>query len=229
MHGLLLLAALLQTEPGRANDFSKEVRASATFATVRVLNASRQTEGSGVIVGRKGAAVYVLTAAHLVARGDDLEIHAFAPETYPKADSVYHSVEVVATAGGIRDLALLRLSTADPLPAALPLCPARAVPDETTFPVLSVGCGEGEAPVVSVEKVLAKKLVRRDGKTGYCWEVEGRQKPGNSGGPLVDRKGRLLGILSGTSRGNSYFSHLDEVQTFLRRSGYGWLAGEPDE
>ena len=205
------------------------MRSAAVFATVRLLNPTRQSEGSGVVVGRKGAAVYVLTAAHLVGRDDDLEIHIFTSASYPKADAVYRTAEVVALAGGVPDLALVRVTTPDPFPDALPLCPAQAVPDEAPFSALVVGCGGGDAPEAAVERVLGKKLVRRDETTGHCWEVDGKQKPGNFGGPLVDRKGRLLGILSGTNRGNSYFSHRDEVQTFLRQSGYGWLAGDPRE
>lgn len=231
MHGLFFLAALVPAEGGSADDFPQNVRDSAVFATVKVLNVTQQTAGSGVVVGKKGAAVYILTAAHLVGPDDVLEIHSFSPESYPKADSVHRPAEVVATAGGVRDLALLRVTTPDPFPNALSLCPPQGVPDEESFPALAVGCGAGEAPIASVEKVLGKKRVRREEKddTAYCWEVEGKQKLGNSGGPLVDRKGLLLGILSGANRGSSYFSHRDEVQRFLRQNGYGWMGGKQDD
>ena len=59
------------------------------------------------------------------------------------------------------------------------------------------------------------------------WETSQPPAQGRSGGPLLDRQGQLLGIGSGSSGGKGYFSHLDEIERFLKRNGLQWLTGEP--
>ena len=208
-----------------APDSPKDVRAEAARATVRVTNASKGAEGSGVVVGRKGSFVYVLTAHHVVDRGDDLAVATFAAGS-GRPHQVYRDVRVVARAGDGRDLALLRVVTDDPLPGKLALCPARRLPDgKGPFPALSVGCARGEAPTCRADRVTGRKRVRRGpGATpSLMWEVDGAQAEGRSGGPLVDNRGYILGVCSGTSGKRSYFCHADEVRAFLKANGFGWL------
>jgi S1-C subfamily serine protease len=220
---LLLLPA--QVETVESAEFSKEAQTAALTATVRVVNVGQRVEGSGVIVGRKGGFVYVLTAYHVVEKAERLEVATFSAASYPKPARVYRSVRIVARADDMRDLALLRVSTDDPVPGKLSLCPARSVPEETGFKALSVGCAAGEAPTPRVDEVAGKKRVRREGedKPAWFWEVDRKQAEGRSGGPLVDRRGYLLGVCSGTNQDKSYFCHPDEVRAFLRESGFDWL------
>lgn len=219
----LLLPAQIETV--ETADFSKEAQTAALTATVRVVNGRQRVEGSGVVVGRKGSFVYVLTANHVVEKGDRLEVATFSAASYPKPARVYRSVRVVARAGDMRDLALLRVVTDDRMPGTLALCPARVVPEEAGFKALSVGCAGGEAPTVLVDDVAGKKRVRREGedKAASFWEVDRKQAEGRSGGPLVDRRGYLLGVCSGTDRDKSYFCHPDEVRAFFKESGFDWL------
>jgi S1-C subfamily serine protease len=220
---LLLLPA--QGEPADSSDFSKEQQTAALTATVRVVNVSRKVVGSGVILGRKGPFAYILTACHLVDRSDGLEVATFSTTSYPKPWRLYRSVRLVAGAGDIRDLALLRVVTDDPMPGTLALCPARFVPEGMGFKALSVGCSGGAAPTCQVDEVTGKKLARREaeGKAVAFWEVDRKQQEGRSGGPLVDRRGCLLGVCSGTNKEMSYFCHADEVRAFLIGSGFDWL------
>jgi S1-C subfamily serine protease len=229
MPGLLaLLLTAGQLPVVRSVEFPAGVQATALTATVRIGNVARMSEGSGVILGREGTSVYILTAAHLVdkAQDQDLVITTFSADSYPNPDSAYRSGKVVAVAPGIRDLALVRILTSDRMPGSLSLCPPRDVPDGENIRALAVGCTDGEAPTALVDTIRGKRLVRRgaEGGTAYCWEVLGKHKGGRSGGPLVDRRGHLLGALSGTTRDRSYFCHTGEIRTFLRRSGYEWLA-----
>jgi len=226
---LLTLAYLLllpgQIETVDSPTFSKELQTDAVTATVRVVNLSKQTEGSGVVIGRKGSFVYILTAYHLVDRANRLEVTTFSATSYPKPWKVYRSVRLVAKADDMRDLALLRIVTDDPMPGSLSLCPARLVPDGMGFKALTVGCARGEAPTCLVDEVNGKKLVRRQAadKPAYFWEVDRKQRGGRSGGPLVDRRGYLLGVCSGTNKEKSYFCHADDVRAFLKGSGFDWL------
>jgi len=229
MPGLfILLLTAGQLPVVRAAEFPAGLQATALTATVRIVNVPRRSEGSGVILGREGASVYILTAAHIVAKAQDqdLVITTFSADSYPNPDSAYRSGKVVAVAPGIRDLALVRILTNDRMPGSLPLCPSRDVPDGEDLRALAVGCTNGEAPTALVDTVRGKRLVRRgtEGGTAYCWEVAGKHKGGRSGGPLVDQRGHLLGVLSGTTRDRSYFCYTGEIRTFLMRSGYDWLA-----
>jgi hypothetical protein len=50
------------------------------------------------------------------------------------------------------------------------------------------------------------------------------EKPeGRSGGPLVDKRGLLIGVCSGVSKDKAYFCHIDEINAFLERNGFDWL------
>jgi hypothetical protein len=108
----MLVVPLLLLIPGQPaappQDFPKERREAAVAATVRVADRAGGVEGSGVILGKKGDFVYVLTAHHLVARAKNLDIMTFSPDSYPKVHRVYRSGRVIAAAGAARDLALPR-------------------------------------------------------------------------------------------------------------------------
>jgi hypothetical protein len=222
---LLLLGGQIETVDSTV--FSKEVQKAAISATVRIVNVSQQSQGSGVIIGRKGPAVYILTAYHVVDGADRFEVAMFSEKTYPRPCRVYRSARLVAKAGDMRDLALLRLITDDPVPEALSLCPARRMPERVGFKALGVGCADGAAPTCLVEEVTGKKQGRRksESKAAEFWEVDRKSPEGRSGGPLVDERGCLLGVCSGTNKEKSYFCHLDEVRGFLQKSGFDWLSG----
>ncbi len=207
------------TIPSR--DFSKERQEAAVASTVRIINRSSDVEGSGIILGKKGPFVYILTAHHIVAKAKNLEVMTFSPGSYPKAQRVYRSARVLAEASDTRDLALLRLTTNDQMPGFLSLSPARLVPTGKDFKALTVGCSEGNAPTCLVDVVAGKKLVRRagSGKGVPLWEVDRKHLEGRSGGPLVDKAGYLLGVCSGTNKEKTYFCHTEEIRTFLKESG----------
>jgi S1-C subfamily serine protease len=221
---LLLFAG--RTQVADAADFPKEFQTRALMATVRIVNPAKKSEGSGVIVAKNGPFVYILTACHLVAGSDRLEIAAFSEKSYPRSEFVYRSAQVVAQAADIRDLALIRLATADKTLGMVPLCPVAATPRGEGFTALAVGCTQGQAPACTVTKILGKKKIRQKagGEAGYFWEGSAAGAKGRSGGPLIDERGHVVGICSGTSDGKSYFTHPDEIHRFLKQHAFGWLA-----
>ena len=206
-----------QIETVDSASFSKELQQAAVLATVQVTNVSREVKGSGVIIGSKGPCVYILTAQHIIDKADSLEVEIFSAASFPQPHRMYRSVAIVAQTGDIQDLALLRVTTDDQLPKPLPLCPARLVSDDKGFEALSVGCADGNAPTCLVDKVLAKRLIRREAedKAAHFWEIDRIQQEGRSGGPLVDKRGYLIGVCSGTNREKSYFCHTEEISRLL--------------
>ncbi|HVX14219.1 MAG TPA: trypsin-like peptidase domain-containing protein [Pirellulales bacterium] len=216
--------------PSSSGPFSRELLATAVAATVQVVNLLNGDQGSGVLVGKSGSAVYVLTADHLLEHNyrspddqtlteptDRLEIRTFvAPGA---AAAMYRSVQVVARAPD-DDLAVLRFSTRRDVPASLRICPPKRVPDEGGFPALSIGWSRG-APMTVVGKVSSQKSVRKRSKHAatLVWELDKPSKPGQSGGPLVDRDGYVVGVASGNSGGHGYFCHTTLIHRLLEQSG----------
>jgi hypothetical protein len=228
---ILWLFLLLPGQVVDSEEFSKELQLRATAATVRIVNRGERIEGSGVILGQKDKAVYILTAAHLVNRPTRLEISTFSADSYPRPAKIYDKAEVVAHTKDTRDLALIRV-TADDLPTdRLPLCPPRLLPKKDEFTSLSVGCGVARAPVCLLETVKGAKSIRRQAKAqaALFWETAGEQAAGRSGGPLLDRQGHVLGIASGASRGKGYYCHATEIHRWLKTTAYRFLLPEEEK
>ena len=227
---MLLLTCLLLI-PGQVTapdpaDFPEALQTRALKATVRVHNPTKKTEGSGVIVGRTGTFVYVLTAYHIVTGADGVEVTVFAEKSDSKVHKIYRNGRVVAKSADLRDLALVRMVADEKTLSVLQICPVGEAPKTEGFPALALGCAADEAPTAIVHNGLGKKKVRlkADGEMAYFWESPGTVVKGRSGGPIIDKRGYVVGICSGTSDGKGYFTHVDEIHRFLKKNAFSWLA-----
>jgi hypothetical protein len=152
-------------------------------------------------------------------------VAVFFVDSYPKPKVIYRSAEIVAKQPGLADLALLRLPTVDKMPSLVRLCPVTLLPTGPEIPAMAIGCDAGKAPSCLLEKLGGKKSARRpEGKeTSSFWEVDRKHVLGRSGGPLIDGRGYLLGICSGSNREKTYFTHIEEIHKFLKSNGFRWL------
>jgi S1-C subfamily serine protease len=231
----MISLALLLLIPGDidvldSKDFPKEAQVRAVTATVRVVNAAKNAEGSGVLLKRNGPLVYVLTAGHVVEGAKRVEVTTFSADSHPKAAAVYRTAEVIAQSAE-PDLAVLRLTTKDEMPGSATICPPSKLQEEKDFVALSVGCGGGGAPAAVLEDVKARRGVRKPGAdtSVLCWETAKPPAKGRSGGPLLDRRGYLIGVDSGAGDGKGYDTHVEEVHAFLKRNGLTWLYEEKSD
>ena len=221
---LLLLGQITVTE---SSDFPKQLQLRALTATVRVQNPLRKTEGSGVIVGKTGNLLYILTAQHIVKDGETVEIALYSEKTYPKIDQLYRNGRVVAQTADLRDLALVRVPTEEMSPGVLQLCPLADIPKTDGFSSLAVGCALGQAPTTQIGTVQKRKVRQSaKGDSAYFWEWPTEMTRGRSGGPLLDKRGYVIGICSGNSNGKGYFTHAEEIHGFLKKNAFRWLAEE---
>jgi S1-C subfamily serine protease len=213
-----------QIEVLESREFPKAAQEAAVAATVRIVNPAQNAQGTGVIIHQQKPFVYILTANHVVDRADGLEVETFSARSFPKREAVYRSGKVLAQAAD-EDLAVVRLTTTDPMPGRVRLCSAAQMPRKPGFEALTVGCTDGRPPSCRLEKVTGNKRVRRpSAEAVHVWETNLAPAEGRSGGPLLDRQLQLLGIASGSSEGRGYFTHGEELYRFLRRHGLGWLA-----
>lgn len=209
----------------RGEEFSGQVKASAVSATVRIVADS--SYGSGVIVAVEGPLVYILTANHVVQHSSRLEVHFPSRGAEPKRAKVFRAVQVLAS-NSDDDLAVVRIAVGQEAPAPIPICPPASVPVGGGFAALSVGCNRDDSPTAQIGIVEPKRLVQRqsDEKAVWTWPVDEAAEKGRSGGPLIDRRGLLIGIASGMNDGTSFYSHIDAIHRFLKASGLKWLYSE---
>jgi serine protease Do len=143
-------------------------------STVQVLGARGGT-GSAVVVKHQ----HLITNAHVIA-GDSIEVESWEGKS--------HSATVVRLDRS-RDLALLRAPDLDAPPA--PLGDSSRL--QPGAPIVAVGNPLGFIGAVSTGVVHAVGSIARFG--GREWiQADVRLAPGNSGGPLADWQGYVVGI-----------------------------------
>ena len=167
--------------------------AAASVVKVEGTSCGLAVQGSGWVV-RRGI---VATNTHVIAGQDDTHVLVPSGETIP-ATSVY--------VDGVNDVSLLRVPslTAPPL----------RIDRSTTFPArvilvgyprdgpLTASAGTAGGP----RGVLAPDAYGRHVRSRTVIPLRGRVQPGESGGPVVDRRGAVLAmIFGGTRRGEGGF------------------------
>ena len=153
--------------------------------------------GSGFLVRRQGPSSYVVTNNHVISWGVSqklpINITAFSGTSREKT---YRAMVVGQDADN--DLALLRID-ATALPA--PIVPARMVNLQETMPVLALGYPFGgllatskRHPTVTVVPATVSSIRLDDAGKIRVVQIHGELNPGNSGGPVVDQMGNVVGV-----------------------------------
>jgi Do/DeqQ family serine protease len=142
---------------------------------------SRQEEslGSGVVVSKDG---YILTNNHVVEGADEVRVSMVSGREYP--------AKVVGVDPGT-DVAVLRIDASD-LPVAV-------LADSTQLRVGDLAFAIGNP--FGVGQTVTMGIVSATERTGFgiteyeeFIQTDAAVNPGNSGGPLVDANGRVIGI-----------------------------------
>ena len=149
--------------------------------------------GSGIVLNRDG---YILTAAH-IARGPEFAVRVTLHDGRTLAAEV---VKVSAK----QELAILKTA---PLPGAVPLPFADSRGIRRGDPALALGSPRRVWGVVSVGRVRIPNIGERldYGSWGFdnAIEVALEVESGHSGGPLVNSRGELVGMVAGYELGDT--------------------------
>ncbi len=179
---------------GGFGEISERLRRS----TVRVASGKRPGFGSGVIWNRGGL---IVTNAHVAMHGDQ-EVELWDGRRFPAR---------VTSRDPRRDLATLQIQ-ADNLEPATAGSSAEIRPGEL---VIAVGNPLGFAGAVSTGVVHSVGAL--PGMGGQSWILANvRLAPGNSGGPLADAEGRVIGINTAIVNGLGVVAPADAAREFLR-------------
>jgi len=149
--------------------------------------------GSGIVLSREG---YILTAAH-IARGPEFGVRVRL------ADGRTLPAEVVKV-NAKQELAILKTA---PLPDAEPLRFADSRSVKTGDPALALGSPHRVWGVVTVGRVRVPNIGERldYGNWGFdnAIEIAMEVESGHSGGPVVNAKGELIGMVAGYELGDT--------------------------
>jgi serine protease Do len=141
-----------------------------------VVHAGARGNGSGVIWSADGA---IITNAH-VARASQMRIQLWDGREFDAA---------LVSRDTRRDLAELRISAAN-LPAAAAADSSQVRPGELA---IAIGNPLGFVGALTTGVIHAVGPLRRLGSEPWV-QADVRLAPGNSGGPLADARGRVIGI-----------------------------------
>ena len=190
----------------------------SVVTVVSLVDGTEVATGSGVIITADGE---VITNEHVVRGADEVRVR-LSGETEPRT-------AVVLAADPPNDLALLRIDGAGFRPAVIAAPDAIAVGE----PVVAIGFAlglDGAATVsTGVVSALERTLLTEDGALGGLVQTDAPISSGNSGGPLVNARGEVVGIntavatISAGTATNVGFAIsardlIDEIDALRRRS-----------
>lgn len=164
-----------------AEDLESQLKETAQRARYDPDDDSGHVQGTGVLARPDGT---ILTVAHLVSQAKHIVVHCPGrKETVARTDTLARSLDLAVIKTGLSSTAYLSLA------------PPRATRvGEPLFTIgFSISAVLGSEPKLTEGTVSA--LSGMGGETSYL-QITVPVQPGNSGGPLVNAQGQLVGIVS---------------------------------
>ena len=228
------VTSLFWTAPNRASaddtqikpDVLKAVKAATVHFRV-TLSDGRIAEGSGFFTHEPG---YIITNAHVVQMLDpesrkpnkiDVTIDSGTDKSRTLAG------KVVGVDRGT-DLALVKVEAKD-LPTPLHFGPTKGLNETQSLFVFGFPFGQQLGKEITVNRSSVSSLRKSAAGTVTAVQLDGGLNPGNSGGPVVDTAGNVIGVavsgVRGTTIGNAIPA--DHVLRFLNGRIVGSSAEVP--
>jgi serine protease Do len=199
--GVALLAPAAAAQPSTLDAETIYQRAAAAIAIVRVRSGDRSGLGTAFAIDPSGTLV---TAAH-VARGADQITVEFGDDGSLEAALVGYDAR--------RDLAMLRARPRGPLPAL-------EIGDSSGLrrgdPVLAIGTPRGRPRVMTTGSILNTGVTLPGLVPGIFLLFDAAVEPGNSGGPLLNDRGQVVGVVVALTRRPDGVAGLATASSVLR-------------
>lgn len=219
MKRILVLLLAVAALPARAQELSSATLAKVKDGTayVRYESAGTVHMGTAFVFRKSGDTAWLLTCEHVVSGADKVTVIFQAGLPGEK------SLEAVVTGkDSARDVACLRVKDSS-LPAPLELSTKTEIRETENVFVAGFPFGEqlatsDKAPNISISKSSVSSLRRGTKNEVVVIQLDGNVNSGNSGGPVVDAKGRVIGVAAAKVSGtNTAFAiPLEEVRSALR-------------
>ena len=157
--------------------------------------------GSGFLVHREGGRGWVVTNAHVASKAVDGGLRVVFNSGTRKADSIPATVVGLSRS---RDLAVLELQ-APSLPKPLPIAPNARAHETQTVHIVGFPFGKGfatnrETPIITISRGTVSSQRMDVNDQARLMQIDGDLNPGNSGGPIVDDAGQVVGVAVATVR-----------------------------
>jgi S1-C subfamily serine protease len=205
-----------------------KLKAATVF--IKVHAGTRESRGSGFLLQSEGNTALIVTNEHVAVPSDKR-----GPVGRPDHEVVFHSgrkneftlkADLLAV-DAERDLAILRVKGVrgvDDFPA--PLDTSNKGTLSETMPVYIFGFPFAEmlsttsgSPAVTIGKGTISSLREDESGDAAVIQIDGDVNPGNSGGPVVDGKGRLVGVTVAKLRGTNIGMAIPRVELFRMLTG----------
>jgi S1-C subfamily serine protease len=177
---LAVAAPVASAQPSALDAQAVFALASPAVAVIRVVTNGSSGLGTGFVVDPRGV---LATAAHVARRTDSIAAD-FGDGHVLDAELVGYDAR--------RDLALLRVQPRERLPA-LEVVDASAV--HPGDPVVVIGTPRGRPRVMTTGNVRGTGVTLPGQAPGIFILFDAEIEPGNSGGPLLDAGGRVIGVV----------------------------------
>jgi len=181
-----------------------ELKGATVF--VRVAAGPLSGSGSGFLVKVEGETGYLVTNHHVIEPPRPGLPTAVTAVFWSGTRKEQSAPAVVLAADALYDLAVLKVTGVKDLPAPIDL--SQKVELIETMPVFMLGFPFGRAlsttkgnPAITIGKGTVSSIRTNDNDEVAFVQLDGDLNPGNSGGPVVDGKGRLVGIAVAKLRG----------------------------
>jgi S1-C subfamily serine protease len=233
---LVLCVSAVNSAKANPEVFQKTVRATAWILSPS--DDGKTSMGTGVVIDVERR--LVLTNYHVV-RDRPRALLFFAQ--FDRGELVTdpeHYLDRIKTLGvrgrvietqPVRDLAIIEVEKLPEGVQAIELAPRSPTPGQTVHAIGNSGANDGTLwrYIKGDVRSVYRKKFQTGGKTGDAFEIQARvietdsaTNGGDSGGPVVDDKGRLVGITQGydgACRAVSYSIDLTEIRTLVANLG----------
>lgn len=179
--------------------------------------------GFGIVVATSRTGFDVITADHVVASEEHYAIISATENSHDKSVNITehenHTYNVVKRDPNA-DLAYIRVTTTTPPIHYIPLVGSIDRQDAKNFRVWLANRVNSKF-IMEKAVVVGRRIAKRsnDAEAVFYWELDRKIDHGMSGGAMIDEQGRLIGIASGNSQSNAYYSDESELKKFFLCAG----------